>query len=916
MTLKKISALAAAAAALVFALLAPTRFFGRIEDKVYDFFLRGRPQRERFEDIVFLDVDDTAIEYVGVFPWPRSVMAEALVRLKEYGARMVIFDIEYIDESPTQVNEVYLKEDLEYDFSDGVDRIKSDVFDVITAYDRGVISGEQFPAVLEELMEQIERNGADLYQKTLGITLNNDEYLARSAALFGRVWGTLNLQTLPLAGEQAERRLLAAEKFSFPVQAAPGVSGGGNEDILSVIPVLAKALRGSGFTNVVIDEDGVRRKVYLARQVQGSWYLQLAFAPLMEYLGNPSLELKEKKLIIRGARYPEDYPLKNRPSSPVDIAIPLDSGGAMLLDWPETDYFNTNTHLSFAMFSYLETYQSQIIKYLSALAGISKTVFPEIAAAAGDFRQSLEAAETRRDFALEHNDDEAFAEYIALRDGTYGEIRELFDQGLTDYLKNTGEEWAAEFPESREAILSETEYGLTMAGYLDTTMQNHETIHNQLKETLGGKICIAGRVDTGTTDIGVNPFYGEYVNVGTHGVVIDTVLSQSFITPLSPLWSVLACLILTPLIVLGVTRFKPGLRLILSIAAAVVILAVSFALFRFRGVFFAPLAPALALLAAVVIRETLAFVSSEREKLFFRKAFATYTSEAVAEQIARNPSLLKLGGSTRRMTAVFTDIRGFSSISEALTKQYGPQGGAEKLVALLNKYLSTMSDVILDQQGVIDKYEGDAIIAFFGAPQDLPDHAFRACVSAVAIKRIEDELNKTFLSEGLAPYPLLTRIGINTGSMVVGNMGTQKKMDYTIMGSSVNIAARLEGVNKQYGTWVLASEDTVKEAGAGILCRRLDRVRVVGIEEPVRLCEILELRDNAAEEMKEKTGLFHEALDLFESRDWDRAQKAFEKVLTVSPDDEASRIFIERCGRFKQSPPPPQWDGVFNLDAK
>jgi adenylate cyclase len=379
---------------------------------------------------------------------------------------------------------------------------------------------------------------------------------------------------------------------------------------------------------------------------------------------------------------------------------------------------------------------------------------------------------------------------------------------------------------------------------------------------------------------------------------------------------VLACLILTPLIVFVISGFKPGLRLVLGFAMVIVILAASFALFRFRGVFFGPLAPALALALATIVRETLAFVGSEREKLFFRKAFATYTSEAVAEQIARNPSLLQLGGSTRRMTAVFTDIRGFSSISEALTKKYGPQGGAEKLVALLNKYLSTMSDVILERQGVIEKYEGDAIIAFFGAPQDLSDHALRACVSAVLIKRIEDDLNKTFLSEGLSPYPLLTRIGINTGSMVVGNMGTQKKMDYTIMGNSVNLAARLEGVNKQYGTWVLASEDTVKEAGGSLLYRRLDRVRVVGIEEPVRLCEILELQDNATEEMKEKTGLFHEALDLFETHDWDRAKKAFEKVLTVSPDDEGSRIFIERCGRFKQSPPSPQWDGVFNLDAK
>jgi adenylate cyclase len=368
---------------------------------------------------------------------------------------------------------------------------------------------------------------------------------------------------------------------------------------------------------------------------------------------------------------------------------------------------------------------------------------------------------------------------------------------------------------------------------------------------------------------------------------------------------------------LGIYRFKPGLRLILGFTAAVLILAASFAFFRFRGVFFGPLGPALALALAVIVRETLAFVSSEREKIFFRKAFATYTSEAVAEQIARNPSLLQLGGSTRHMTAVFTDIQGFSSIARTLTKKYGPHEGAERLVALLNKYLSTMSDIILDKEGVIDKYEGDAIIAFFGAPQDLPAHALRACVSAVFIKRIEEDLNREFLSSEMSPNPLLTRIGINTGSMVVGNMGTQKKMDYTIMGNTVNLASRLEGVNKQFGTWILAGEDTVKETGDSLFCRPLGRVRVVGIDEPVRLYEILELRDSATEEMKEKAGLFGEAMDLFENQDWDRAQKAFEKVLSLFPGDEVSRIFIRRCGEFKESPPPasPQWD-VFNLDEK
>jgi adenylate cyclase len=918
MTLKKISIITAAASALVFSILNFTSFFTQIEAKIYDVFLRGRPRRERFEQVVFLDVDDLAIAHVGVFPWPRSVMAEALLKLKEYDVRMSVFDIEYIDESPTQVDEIYLKRDLEYDFDRGISEIQKDVSALINAYASGVVRANQLSEMQAGVMDQIRLNGDTLYRKTLNITRNNDEFLAQSAALFGRSWGTLNLQnSVPLEGEQAERRLLAEEKFSYPVKAAPGAPGGSNVDILPAIPSLMAASKGAGFTNVVIDEDGIRRRIYLARQVKDRWYLQLAFAPIVDFLGNPAIELEAGKLTVRGARYPDDYSGKNKASGPVDIVIPLDSNGAMLLDWPETDYFETNIHLSFAMFSYLEEYQSQIKRYLTGLMDIDEALFSDIVLESGEILGTLEAAAAKKAYALEQQDDDAFAGYISMKEEALGRIREIIDMGLKEYLTSAAEAFGTLSADDAQYIQAETEYALKLAEYLETTLKNYDELHNSLKETIAGKICIIGRVDTGTTDIGVNPFFGEYINVGTHGVVMDTVLSQSFIRPLPSWWSAIACLILVPLIVFAVGRCsKPGLRLVLGVAAALVIAGASFTLFRFRGVFFGPLAPAVALAAAVIIRETLAFMGSEKDKAFYRKAFATYTSEAVAEQIARNPSLLQLGGTTRRMTAVFTDIRGFSSISEALSRQHGPQGGAENLVKLLNKYLTAMSDVVLEQQGVIDKYEGDAIIAFFGAPQDLPDHALRACTSAVLMKRVEEELNKNFLTDGLSPYPILTRIGINTGSMVVGNMGTQKKMDYTIMGSSVNMAARLEGVNKQYGTWILASEDTIKDTGDALFYRRLDRVRVVGIDAPVRLCEVMELRENASEEMKEKTGLFHEALDLFENREWDTARQTFEKVLTVSPDDEASGIFIKRCDQFKQFPPPDQWDGVFNLDQK
>jgi class 3 adenylate cyclase len=291
-----------------------------------------------------------------------------------------------------------------------------------------------------------------------------------------------------------------------------------------------------------------------------------------------------------------------------------------------------------------------------------------------------------------------------------------------------------------------------------------------------------------------------------------------------------------------------------------------------------------------------------------RRAFSTYLSEGVVEDIVSDPTRLQLGGVKKHMTALFTDIKNFTKIADALT--------AEQVVDILNYYLSSMSDIILEQKGTIDKYDGDAIISFFGAPVDLQDHALHACLSAVCMKRTEKEANRHMMEKMFSPMPLHTRIGINTGEMVVGNMGTKRKMNYTIISNAVNLAARLEGVNKQYGTWILASENTIKETKDQLLCRRLDRIRVIGIEEPVRIHEILETNANAAPALYELAGLFQTALDFFETRDWKSAESAFDQVLKAFPDDVPALLYLNRCQKFRQYPPKEEWDGIFDIIEK
>jgi len=893
------------AAAAFFSLLCIIGVLNSLEDRIYDFSLHFRAKRNRIENVVFLDVDDQAIAYNGVFPWPRSITADGLLRLKEYGARAAIFDIEYIDKGPQGVDTIYLDNGLPMDFNRSFSEIKSAASDVLSALRSGRINRADIDDYSRDLSNLIVNEQKDLFAKAQSVARDNDLYLAQASALFGKSWASLNLSHKPLSGEQAERRPIAEEKFSRPVAASPSANKGDFIDILTALPIFARTAKGAGFTNVEIDKDGIRRRIYLTQSIYDHWYFQLAFAPLMDYLGNPQVELGSHKMILKGAKMP---------SGQKDLTIPLDGESRMMLDWPPENYTESYRHISFADFSLLETLEAELEKYSRALLSTDIYFFGErdpslagIPFILRELEELFDGITAYRTAALESCSDEYFNAFVDYRAQTRDLIREILELDPQTRVNTIADEFVKTESPSADGIKDEAEYIASLCSGLKFDLNKYEEIKNKIEEKVRDNFCILGRVDTGTTDIGVNPFYGEYVNVGTHAVVLDTILSESFIVPLGTWWKVLLSLIIVPLFFLLTSALSPVFRTTIGFLGAVFIFAASVLLFRLTGIFFGPLGTVLAITTAVIIREIVSYASAERDKRFYRKAFATYTSEAVANEIAKNPSLLTLGGTKRRMSAIFTDIRGFSTISEKLSP--------EDLVSLLNRYLTAMSDVVLDEQGTIDKFEGDAIIAFFGAPLEQPDHAIRSCISAIKIKRAEEELNKVVLEQNLSPSPLLTRVGINTGDMVAGNMGTDKKMNYTIMGDAVNLAARLEGVNKQYGTWILASDDTIQQTEGLFLVRRLDRVRVVGKSEPVQLYNVLNTMEDATEEQKKLVALFHEAMDCFAQRDWKKAIEGFNEVRLIEEAGPAP-LYIKRCEQYLAKAPEVSWDGVFNLTEK
>jgi len=303
---------------------------------------------------------------------------------------------------------------------------------------------------------------------------------------------------------------------------------------------------------------------------------------------------------------------------------------------------------------------------------------------------------------------------------------------------------------------------------------------------------------------------------------------------------------------------------------------------------------------------TFSYATEGRQRRQIKQAFSHYMSDLLIQDLLRHPDKLRLGGDKRVLTVFFSDLAGFTSLSEKLSP--------EEVVTLLNRYLTAMTDIILASGGLIDKYEGDAIMAFWGAPLPQEDHAARACQAALDNQARLAELRKEFTQSGLPP--LHARIGINTGAMIIGNMGSSQRFDFTVMGDSVNLASRLEGAGKEYGTRITISEDTYRQASEHVEVRELDLLRVKGKEMPVRIYELLARKGELDERMKKVRDLFADGLVHYRQQEWPEAISSYQRILALEPDDGPAKTFIQRCERFRQTPPPAEWDGVYRLTTK
>lgn len=420
------------------------------------------------------------------------------------------------------------------------------------------------------------------------------------------------------------------------------------------------------------------------------------------------------------------------------------------------------------------------------------------------------------------------------------------------------------------------------------------------------KNVILGATAMGIYDLRNTPVDANYPGPEIHQTVLDNLLNQQYFSRPAKEKFYLPLFLFFYGLFFSLLLFSEGalnsaiILAFFTIAGA----GTDFYLFVYRKMvissFFFVLLTFLIFLAMLIYK----YLSEERKKNEIRKIFSKYVSPAVVDELLKDTKNLELGGRKQNMTAYFSDIRGFTAFSEKLDPQ--------TLSQVLNEYLTPMTEIVFRNKGTLDKYMGDAIMAFFGAPVNYKDHAYHACLSALeSMKKLAD-INVVFKEKGWPEINI--GIGINTGEMSVGNMGSQIVQNYTIMGDAVNLASRLEGATKEYGVKILISETTRKSLDDSIVTRYVDTLRVKGKSLPVEIYEVLSRKENFTnfEDLK----IYQEAMALYRSQNFVEAKNIFSILASKNGSDALVQLYIVRCEDFINEPPPYNWDGVFDLKTK
>ena len=716
------------------------------------------------------------------------------------------------------------------------------------------------------------------------------------------------------------------------------------------IPVLRDAARGFAYAQTTEDFDGARRRYPLVLQYQDIIFPSIALLIACDHLQVPINKVEVwpgDHILLPNAHFSD--------GRTQDIEIPIDPHGTMNVNWAGRweETFVRYPHLALrraAQREDRERVHDELKRIVAADPAARKNprVLPQLLADAGydDPQEARSAVVTWLqasgiESAVRRQPDQDAAAFWASKG-----VKEPQDAQLQMYAQirrnnrvaplveqNPATDIASlktSFPEYGEGDLRQSLY-FARAHLVDGKISPearplffypYSNAQGLLitPDELKGKILFYGQTSTGSTDLSVIPFQGNYPMVGIYSNVLNTILQESFISRM-PVWLRAAFVLVLGLamsLIVPKLKVLQGALLIAALGAVYALVA----LFSFtHGIWLEVIGPMLTITTGYLALTIYGYIIKEKEKEFVQGAFGHYLSPTVVEHIMANPNMInQLGGEERVMTAFFSDIASFSTISECLTPG--------ELVDFINGYLTEMCDIIEGYGGTIDKFEGDAIVAFFGAPLYYDDHAVRAVMACIDQQRKLIELRQRWDEPGAIPPRLKelrdrwqsqgrtfaqVRIGITAGPMIVGNMGSRTRTDYTMMGDTVNLAARFESGQKVYGTNIMINDLIYEQVKDLVEARKLDLIQVVGKEEPVTAYEVLERKGELSAEMMQVLELYNQGQEAYWRFQFNEARQLFEKALEIAPDDGPSALYADRCEEFALNPPE---DLVFRAQNK
>jgi len=842
--------------------------------KSIDFRLRVRGPRPVAKNLALLTVDERSLETVGRWPWSREVLAKAVENAFKHGARVLAFDIIF---SEPQLNPVQVLEDR----ARKAGKLSPEFESNLNAYKSELDSDKALGAVFTKHTDKIVA-GAFSDGKTPQV--NPDTEFCRDL-LFKRQ---------PQSKQWDKEEILIAVNDPY----LPYLPAGLTETYNAVLEAREKDIRDHfGKPKTRGDQVNLESKIVIdAHETCEGIFSQ--FREEINATWKDGILAQENPKQFSFASFEEwlaDYQSKTYPNAVESVEMWRLNTPTISAGTKHTGHFNT------------EQDSDGTIRSKAMVIRTGNTYFPALSLkaflVANNFNASPSltynpASRSKEISEFQITNNETGDTVMRIPVDSQGKLLLNYagPQTMYPYLS-----FADLLSDSPDADIEQRVFDK------NTNTWNIRPIKVKKAEFIKDKIFIVGASATGIYDLRVTPFQENYPGAETHLNALDNMISKNFfrIVPEEYLYMpvILAALGLLLSVVLAYAGALAGM--IVTMAALLGTYFVDQKFFFGQGIVVTIIWPFFLVSFLYVALTFYRYLTEERGKKELRQTFSKYVSPAIVDEILSDPKNIELGGKKVHLTVMFSDVRGFTTISEKLDPR--------ALSDLLNSYLTPMTEIVFKNRGTLDKYMGDAIMAFFGAPITYKDHAKHACRCALQSLQKLFELQKEFEKKGLPIIDL--GIGLNTGDVSVGNMGSETVRSYTVMGDAVNLASRLEGINKEYGTRIILSEMTYSQVKDNFVCREVDWVRVKGKVLPVKIYELISEGQPSAQ-VTEMLKHFDQGYRHYHEKSWQKGLECFSKALDLNPIDEVSKLYIERCQEFLAAPPDEGWDGVFVMKTK